>query len=508
MIGIILGILTLAVSMILIIGPIIMIAAIFSGSFSIGNLDGTESEFDIQEYLQEVIPPKRSYFIDNLRTVYENNLIENGGLYHYVRLFPEGSTDADAEDPFENIESMVYPAESLISIILPVFWTRIFENDFFLNRNVVEAITSNMWETIIGYETTELPIEYCSEHCPVDDGNNPHLHSHADLLNCPNSYSGFHSDYTSICCDIEFYRCLGHKHTLWCTTLPHEHSIDCDDPCFIASHYHHEWTSASSPGCYNTLYCSSGNMPMTSPVANACTNKQYQMICSGYTYCDGHRILRIDVRMDGMYTLIAYYYLDPIEYLANLPSRTEAQEEQLEQLRENYNMFLEFLAEAQDRYGFFGDGADLSGIVWEKGSRSGNQSIIDLALSQVGQVGGQPYWSFMSFGRRVPWCACFVSWSFAAAGYSEPKFAAVQFGGIPYFVTRGLWVDRSFTNLAPGDVIFFDWNGDGHADHVGFVIGRDATHVYTVEGNSGDQVRVKSYPLNSSVIIGYGLPNY
>ena len=62
--------------------------------------------------------------------------------------------------------------------------------------------------------------------------------------------------------------------------------------------------------------------------------------------------------------------------------------------------------------------------------------------------------------------------------------------------------------IVAGDVIFFDWESDGHTDHIGIVIGRDNEKVYTVEGNSGDQVKVKSYNLGSSVIYGYGYLNY
>jgi len=43
---------------------------------------------------------------------------------------------------------------------------------------------------------------------------------------------------------------------------------------------------------------------------------------------------------------------------------------------------------------------------------------------------------------------------------------------------------------------------------VGIVIGTDGTNVYTVEGNSGNACKIKSYPLNSSVIRGYGLMNW
>ena len=40
----------------------------------------------------------------------------------------------------------------------------------------------------------------------------------------------------------------------------------------------------------------------------------------------------------------------------------------------------------------------------------GSDDIVAVALSQVGNVGGQPYWSWYGFSSRVEWCACFVSW--------------------------------------------------------------------------------------------------
>ena len=72
---------------------------------------------------------------------------------------------------------------------------------------------------------------------------------------------------------------------------------------------------------------------------------------------------------------------------------------------------------------------DLSGVDFVNGERPGNQNIVDIAKSQVGNVGGQPYWSWYGFNNRVEWCACFVSWVLNQAGYSEPKFAAcLDFG--------------------------------------------------------------------------------
>ena len=155
-----------------------------------------------------------------------------------------------------------------------------------------------------------------------------------------------------------------------------------------------------------------------------------------------------------------------------------------------------------------GASEDLSGVQLVNGTRPGNTAVVDLAKRQVGNVGGRPFWSWYGFNSRVEWCACFVSWCYNQAGKSEPRFAGCQSQGVPWFQSRGQWGARGYENIAPGDAIFFDWDGDGSADHVGLVIGTDGERVYTVEGNSGDACKIKSYPVNYSCIKGYGLMNW
>ena len=151
---------------------------------------------------------------------------------------------------------------------------------------------------------------------------------------------------------------------------------------------------------------------------------------------------------------------------------------------------------------------DLSGVDFINGTRPGNPELVELAKRQVGNVGGYPYWSWYGFNSRVEWCACFVSWCYGQMGLSEPRFAACQSQGIPWFQSHGQWGARGYENIAPGDSIFFDWDLDGSADHVGIVIGTDGSRVYTVEGNSGDACKIKSYDLNYECIKGYGLMNW
>ena len=156
---------------------------------------------------------------------------------------------------------------------------------------------------------------------------------------------------------------------------------------------------------------------------------------------------------------------------------------------------------------------DENNSLWSQvlyGITGGDGEIVTVALSQVGNTGGAPYWSWYGFNSRVEWCACFVSWCANECGYIDsgviPKFAGcVQ--GANWFKERGLWQDGSFTPSA-GHIIFLDWNGDGEADHVGIVERSEDGVIHTVEGNSGDACKQKKYPVGSNIIHGYGTPVY
>ena len=144
------------------------------------------------------------------------------------------------------------------------------------------------------------------------------------------------------------------------------------------------------------------------------------------------------------------------------------------------------------------------------GITEGDGDLVAIALSQVGNVGGEPYWSWYGFSSHVDWCACFVSWCANECGYIEagviPRFAGCILGS-NWFKSRGLWQDGGY-EPRPGDIIFFDWEGDGLTDHVGIVERVEGSRIYTVEGNSGDACRRNSYPIGSPVIYGFGCPAY
>ena len=148
------------------------------------------------------------------------------------------------------------------------------------------------------------------------------------------------------------------------------------------------------------------------------------------------------------------------------------------------------------------------------GIYSGDDAIVTVALSQVGNIGGEPYWSWYGFESRVEWCVCFVSWCANECGYIDsgviPKFAGCV-NGVQWFKDRGQWQDGSIEPSA-GQIIFFDWDNkgnsgpqDGQSDHVGIVEKCENGIVYTIEGNSGDSCRQNQYPVGHYEILWYGV---
>ena len=183
--------------------------------------------------------------------------------------------------------------------------------------------------------------------------------------------------------------------------------------------------------------------------------------------------------------------------------------------------------EMADRFGFSEEQRqrlaalleDENNMLWASvlyGIGASDDAIVSVALSQIGNVGGEPYWSWYGFRSRVEWCACFVSWCANECGYIDagiiPKFAGCV-NGVNWFKERGQWAGNDI-QPTPGMIIFFDWDDadeggqDGFSDHVGIVEKVENGRVYTIEGNSDDASRQRSYPLGYYEILGYGIPAY
>lgn len=148
-------------------------------------------------------------------------------------------------------------------------------------------------------------------------------------------------------------------------------------------------------------------------------------------------------------------------------------------------------------------------LLWKNliyGSTS-NSQIVNIALEQVGNIGGEKYWHWYGFDSRVEWCAVFVSWIANESGLlnvSIPKFSLVS-DGVDWFKINGRWEEHGYTPKE-GDVIFFDWEVDGKPNHVGIVEKVENNIIYTIEGNStNDECCQKEYDVLSDIIYGYGV---
>jgi len=136
----------------------------------------------------------------------------------------------------------------------------------------------------------------------------------------------------------------------------------------------------------------------------------------------------------------------------------------------------------------------------------GSQQIVSVAMGQIGNSGGQKFWSWYGFDSHVEWCACFVSWCADQSGLiasgNVPKFSLCS-DGVTWFQGKNKWQSGGTTPSA-GMIIFFDWDHDGISDHVGIVEKCEGGRVYTIEGNSSDQVRQRNYTVDYGAIMGYG----
>ena len=142
------------------------------------------------------------------------------------------------------------------------------------------------------------------------------------------------------------------------------------------------------------------------------------------------------------------------------------------------------------------------------GFGTGDNAIVEVARAQIGNVGGDKFWRWYGFTSHVHWCACFVSWCADQCGYTKagiiPAYAVCG-DGANWFKTHHRWASRGYTPKS-GDIIFYDYDSDGHMDHTGIVESCDGKTISTIEGNVSNVCRRQSHPVGSSMIAGFGVP--
>lgn len=489
--------------------PVAAIGSIFSGLFDTDNGDGTYSETDIREFITRAdggIPALRADYINNLASRWENQLISNGGAFEEVR-FHTIQNDETVDANAAGITSVFYTDDEIANILQPIFNAVVLmEYDLKPTGDQANNLLKELFSTLFGVseaESTETKMVTRT----LQVGESLGMIVTSGYCNCV------------ACCGI-WSGGLTASGTI--PTANHTIAIDAVSPIVPMG------TKIMMNGIEYTVE-DTGNFARYGVAFDVYYDGHAEASAHGHQSVEAYlaegnqntvevttetevKILTVTLNMDGSYQLLYKYFEQPIDQLANKTNRTEAEDKELSNLKDTYAICLEYIGQVSTQYGGGMTMQDLSGVQWVNGSRVGNQAVVDLALSQVGQVGGKPYWSYYGFGSRVAWCACFVHWVMNTGGngakYAQSSNNAYCPTLASWFASAGRWAGGGFTDIVAGDAIFFDWQGDGTTDHIGIVIGRDDTYVYTVEGNSSDSVRVKQYAINSSVIYGYGLMNY
>lgn len=153
---------------------------------------------------------------------------------------------------------------------------------------------------------------------------------------------------------------------------------------------------------------------------------------------------------------------------------------------------------------------------------SGINSIIETAKSYLGTTEGSNnhreiidlynkarYSDAYQMTMQDPWCCAFVVAVFEQCGMRDiiPCYAACD-QMISVFTKWGRYYSRSVRCVKPGDIIFYDWNGDLSSDHVGIVVQNRFGDLSVIEGNKTDSVAYRNISINSPQILGFGVPNY
>ena len=149
-------------------------------------------------------------------------------------------------------------------------------------------------------------------------------------------------------------------------------------------------------------------------------------------------------------------------------------------------------------------------------------SIIETARSYLGTTEGSSkhkeiidlynkarYSDAYQMTMSDPWCCAFVVAVFEKCGMSDiiPGYAACD-QMISIFTKWGRYYSKSVRSVLPGDIIFYNWNGDLSSDHVGIVVQNRFGELSVIEGNKSDTVAYRSIGSMDSCVLGYGVPNY
>jgi hypothetical protein len=145
--------------------------------------------------------------------------------------------------------------------------------------------------------------------------------------------------------------------------------------------------------------------------------------------------------------------------------------------------------------------------------------VLAKAVAEIGYKEEPPNSNHTKYGKwygldGMAWCAMFVSWCFDQAGLTLPQINNVKgFSGCQS--AHHYWDERkriiAKENVLPGDIVFFDWQGDKRFEHTGIFEkdNGDGHSFTTIEGNTavgndsngGEVMRRTHRPYNRAVFV-------
>lgn len=468
--------------------------------------DDSGNQIDEVAWLTSKITTARAELVEEVKQIYHNNLSANHGNYEYVRFY-NSIEDIEIELTDTNIANNLYSVSEYLENIEPIFHSiMISEYGLKASEGQMKNVFNEIWDCVSVIDTEPMPTEYCNmiktdnvdgtyTITPVTDVDGI---VHADMsIPCPR-HAGiyYHSNpnFSNPLCDCDYYywSCQGHKssntscgmeehgHTWECCSIPthamctyqycdaywpkdsngnyigdvcsryHDHNFSACNTSNCGNkpvHSHQEWVSATNQGCYYTDYCST--VEMSSP----CTNSTKNFKCMGYYRCDGHRVLKLSIELEGFGELLDKYFLNEINQLESRANPTVDEQRRLNELRDYYEICLEYQSILASEYGVGGGTiVSLDGVTLTE--------ITDFACQFI----GNPYvWGGTDPNTGAD-CSGFVQYVYAHFGVSLPRVSRDQVGS-------GIIIS-SIDNAQPGDLIFWSDNGmDSGVHHVAIYLG-------------------------------------
>lgn len=234
----------------------------------------------------------------------------------------------------------------------------------------------------------------------------------------------------------------------------------------------------------------------------------YWDMCSLSSYTETRAVVEHWSRYDG--TLDAWVQYDQVVQKPILcvktVAKTAAQAADLYDFSADQRAMLAALLDSNT--------ADQWDTLFASDTTSDREAFLNVARSQLGNVGGEAYLSRLGIGyeMRLDWSTCFVSYCANQCGY-------VAAGKLPdewwapnlqeFLVLRGCFRLPLLYRPAPGDVVLFDradasGSRDGWVDAAGIVESVNGNDICVIAGDASNVCRRNHYNLSSPDIVGYG----